>query len=95
MTIERSDIEKLSELARIQINEDTLAETVQRLRNVLNLVDQLQAADTIGVEPMAHPLDAIQRLRADQVTEHNQRDLLQQIAPAVANGLYLVPRVID
>lgn len=95
MTIERSDIEKLSELARIQINEDTLAETVQRLRNVLNLVDQLQAADTTGVEPMAHPLDATQRLRADQVTEHNQRDLLQQIAPAVANGLYLVPRVID
>ena len=59
------------------------------------MVDRLQAADTDAVEPMANPLDAVQRLRADEVTEHNQREAFQAIAPAVDNGLYLVPRVIE
>ena len=62
---------------------------------MLNLVDQLQAADTEGVAPMAHPLDATQRLRADEVTEPNQRESFQAIAPASEAGLYLVPKVID
>jgi aspartyl-tRNA(Asn)/glutamyl-tRNA(Gln) amidotransferase subunit C len=59
------------------------------------LVDQLQSVETEGVEPMSHPMDAVQRLRADRVTEPNQRDALQAIAPAVENGLFLVPKVID
>jgi aspartyl-tRNA(Asn)/glutamyl-tRNA(Gln) amidotransferase subunit C len=59
------------------------------------MVDQLQAADTRDVEPMANPLDAVQRLRADEVTEENRREAYQAIAPAVENGLYLVPRVVE
>mgnify|MGYP001005772888 CR=1 FL=1 len=65
------------------------------LGNILDLVDQLGAADTDSVEPMAHPLNAVQRLRADEVTETNQREAFQAIAPATENGLYLVPRVIE
>ena len=95
MTIERADIEKLADLARIQISESQFATTAASLTNVLALVDQLQAADTTGVAPMAHPLDAVQRLRPDTVTEPNRRDAFQAIAPATENGLYLVPKVIE
>ncbi len=89
------DIQKIAHLARLQINDDVAAETAKSITEVLNLVDQLQSADTDGVAPMAHPLDAVQRLRADEVTEGNQRDAFQAIAPATENGLYLVPKVID
>ncbi|WP_438952174.1 Asp-tRNA(Asn)/Glu-tRNA(Gln) amidotransferase subunit GatC [Porticoccus sp.] len=95
MTIERADIEKLAELARIELNEATITETTRSIADVLALVDQLQAADTEGVTPMAHPTDAVQRLRPDVVTETNQREAFQAIAPAVEGGLYLVPKVID
>ena len=95
MTIERTDIEKLAELARIELNDATIAETTQSIADVLALVNQLQAADTEGVEPMAHPTDAVQRLRPDTVTESNQREAFQAIAPATEAGLYLVPKVID
>lgn len=95
MAVNRADIEKLGELARLEISEATIDEVTSRLSNVLNLVDQLQAADTDGIAPMAHPLDALQRLRADEVTEPDQRALFQSIAPATEDGLYLVPKVID
>ena len=95
MTIERSDIEKLAELARIEITDDQITSTTSSIANVLNLVNQLQAADTDGVEPMAHPLDAVQRLRPDQVSESDRREAFQAIAPATEAGLYLVPRVIE
>ncbi|MBG57142.1 MULTISPECIES: Asp-tRNA(Asn)/Glu-tRNA(Gln) amidotransferase subunit GatC [Porticoccus] len=95
MTIERADIEKLAELARIELNDATITETTRSIADVLALVDQLQAANTEGVTPMAHPTDAIQRLRPDVVTETNQREAFQAIAPAVEGGLYLVPKVID
>lgn len=90
-----SDIHKLAELARLEIDEDALEEVASRISDVLALVDQLQAADTQGIAPMAHPLDAVQRLRADEVTETNQRDAFQAIAPATEAGLYLVPKVIE
>ncbi|KJS08854.1 MAG: glutamyl-tRNA amidotransferase [Gammaproteobacteria bacterium BRH_c0] len=95
MTIERADIEKLAELARIRITEENIAATTRSLGNVLQLVDQLQAADTTGIAPMAHPLDAVQRLRPDVVSESDQREAFQAIAPATENGLYLVPKVIE
>ncbi|WP_339645089.1 Asp-tRNA(Asn)/Glu-tRNA(Gln) amidotransferase subunit GatC [uncultured Porticoccus sp.] len=95
MTIERADIEKLAELARIELNDATITETTRSIADVLALVDQLQAANTEGVTPMAHPTDAVQRLRPDVVTETNQREAFQAIAPAVEGGLYLVPKVID
>ncbi|ABD82450.1 Asp-tRNA(Asn)/Glu-tRNA(Gln) amidotransferase subunit GatC [Saccharophagus degradans] len=90
-----SDIEKLAKLARLEINDETLGEVANSITEVLALVDQLQAADTNGVAPMAHPLDAVQILRADEVTEPNVREEFQAIAPATENGLYLVPKVIE
>lgn len=95
MAISREDIEKVALLARIRLEDSQIASLENDLGNILNLVDQLQAADTSAVEPLAHPLDAVQRLRADEVTESNQREAFQRIAPATEDGLYLVPRVIE
>ncbi len=95
MAVDRSDIAKLSKLARIQISDEAAVEAAKSISDVLALVDQLQAVNTDGVLPMAHPLDAVQRLRPDVVTEPNQREAFQAIAPATQNGLYLVPQVIE
>lgn len=95
MTICREDIEKVARLAKIQLSDAQISAMEQDLSNILALVDQLQAVDTSHIEPMAHPLDAHQRLRLDEVTEPNQREAFQQIAPAVQDGLYLVPRVVE
>ena len=93
--MDRSEIEKLAQLARLEIRADALDEVADRISNVLALVNQLQALDTAHVEPMAHPLDAVQRLRVDSVTEPDCRAAFLAIAPATENGLYLVPKVID
>lgn len=95
MALEQDQVRDIAELARLQIDEDQLDEYQKNLTNILDLVDQLSAVDTTDVSPMAHPLDAVQRLRADVVTESNQRDHFQSIAPATENGHYLVPRVIE
>ncbi|MBL1272588.1 MAG: Asp-tRNA(Asn)/Glu-tRNA(Gln) amidotransferase subunit GatC [Oceanospirillales bacterium] len=95
MTISREDIEKVAVLARIRLDEEQIPALENDLGNILSLVDQLSAADTDSVEPLAHPLDAVQRLRTDDVTETNQREAFQAIAPATEDGLYLVPRVIE
>ncbi|MDU9400213.1 Asp-tRNA(Asn)/Glu-tRNA(Gln) amidotransferase subunit GatC [Pseudomonas sp. zfem003] len=95
MALERSDVEKIAHLARLGLNEGDIPRTTETLNNILGLIDAMQAVDTDGVEPLAHPLEATQRLRADEVTEENHRDAYQYIAPAVENGLYLVPKVID
>lgn len=95
MSIDRADIEKLGELARIAITEENIEATTRSINEVLALVDQLQTADTDGVEPLANPHDATQRLRHDEISEIDRRDDFQPLAPAVENGLYLVPKVID
>ncbi|MBT7374878.1 MAG: Asp-tRNA(Asn)/Glu-tRNA(Gln) amidotransferase subunit GatC [Porticoccaceae bacterium] len=95
MSIERHEIEKLATLARIAINDSTINEVSERLGSVLELVDQLQAADTSGVDPMSHPMQATQRLREDEVKELNQREALQATAPDTEDGLFLVPKVIE
>ncbi|MBA6413008.1 Asp-tRNA(Asn)/Glu-tRNA(Gln) amidotransferase subunit GatC [Parahaliea sp. F7430] len=95
MPIDQDEIEKIAALARIRIKDEQLPGVTERLRNILAMMDTLQAADTEGVEPMANPLDAVQPLRADEVTEINRREAFQTIAPAVENGLYLVPKVIE
>ena len=95
MSVEQSDIEKIAKLARIRIEQQDMAEVAGRINNILGMVDAMQAVDTRGVEPMANPLDARQRLRADNVTETNQRDRFQAIAPQAESGLYLVPKVIE
>ena len=95
MTIEQNDIEKIAELARIRISDTEIGQVTQRITEILQMMDQLQAVDTAAIEPMANPLDAVQKLRPDLVTEENRREAFQAIAPAVENGLYLVPKVIE
>lgn len=95
MALDRSDVEKIAHLARLQIAEQDAQEYAENLSSILDLIDQMQAVDTTDVAPMAHPLDAVQRLRIDEVTEGNQRDHLQTVAPAVEAGLFQVPKVIE
>ncbi|AQZ93510.1 Asp-tRNA(Asn)/Glu-tRNA(Gln) amidotransferase subunit GatC [Halopseudomonas phragmitis] len=95
MAFDRSDVEKIAHLARIAIREDEIPATTAKLSGILGLIDQMQAVDTTGIEPLAHPLETTQRLRPDSVTEQNQRDAYQAIAPATEAGLYLVPKVIE
>ena len=95
MALERSDVEKIAHLARLGLTEAEVPQTTNTLNNILGLIDAMQAVDTTGIEPLAHPLEATQRLRADVVTETNQREAYQAIAPAVESGLYLVPKVIE
>lgn len=95
MALDQNQIRDIAELSRLQIDDDQIAAYQQNLSNILALVDQLAAVDTQGVEPMAHPLDATQRLRADVVTESNQREHFQAIAPQTEQGHYLVPKVVE
>jgi aspartyl-tRNA(Asn)/glutamyl-tRNA(Gln) amidotransferase subunit C len=95
MALERSDVEKIAHLARLGLTEGEIPQTTATLNNILGLIDAMQAVDTSGIEPLAHPLEATQRLRADAVSEQNQRDAYQAVAPAVESGLYLVPKVIE
>lgn len=93
--MDASEIEKLAKLARLEISQETLEKTATSITEVLALVDQLQEADTGETSPMAHPLDAVQTLRADEVSENDNREKYQKTAPSVEDGLYLVPKVID
>ncbi len=95
MAIDQDEIAKIAELARIRIADEQIGQVTGRITEILHMVDQLQAVDTSSVEPMANPLDATQPLRADEVTESDRREAFQAIAPAVENGLYLVPKVIE
>tara|TARA_B100001059_G_C17765071_1_gene545111 strand:+ start:674 stop:973 length:300 start_codon:yes stop_codon:yes gene_type:complete len=95
MALDRSEVEKIAHLARLSLNDSEIPQTTETLNSILGLVDQMQAVDTTGIEPLAHPLETTQRLRADEVTEENHREAYQKIAPAVENGLYLVPKVIE
>ena len=95
MSISRDKIEQVAWLARIQLEESEKEALESKLSDILGMVDQLQAADTDGITPMAHPLDATQRLRPDEVTETNQRERFQAVAPETKDGLYLVPRVVE
>lgn len=95
MSLDKNDVEKIAHLARLSIQEDDITHYARDLNNILNLVEQMSATDTSGLAPMAHPLDAHQRLRPDTVTETDQRELFQSIAPKTEAGVYLVPKVIE
>ena len=95
MSIEKQTIENLATLARLKINDQRIEEISQRLGSVLDLVDQLQAADTNNLMDNSQAPEATQRLREDKITESDQRDVFQAIAPDTEDGLYLVPKVID
>lgn len=95
MSLTTQDIKRIAHLARIEIS-DTEAETsLSKLTGIMTLIEQMQAVDTKGIQPMSHSQDVTQRLRPDVVSETNQRELFQQIAPMVQDGLYLVPKVIE
>lgn len=93
--LERAEVEKIAQLAAIKIDDHELEAVAHKLSNILEVFDLLSKANTDGVEPMAHPLDQVQRLREDSVTEPNQREQFQVLAPVVEQGLYLVPKVIE
>ena len=95
MSLTRSDVEKIAHLARLALREEDIAPYARTLSDILGLVEQMDRVDTQGVVPMAHPLEMAQRLRPDEVTEQDQRDKFQAIAPQVEDGLYLVPKVIE
>ncbi|MDH5327004.1 MAG: Asp-tRNA(Asn)/Glu-tRNA(Gln) amidotransferase subunit GatC [Gammaproteobacteria bacterium] len=95
MSLDKDDVVNIAHLARLAINAKDIPEYAKNLSSILDLVEQMQQVNTDSVEPMAHPLDSTQRLREDAVTESNERDLFQSIAPAVEAGLYLVPKVIE
>ncbi|WP_413663057.1 Asp-tRNA(Asn)/Glu-tRNA(Gln) amidotransferase subunit GatC [Microbulbifer sp. EKSA008] len=95
MAVDTQTVEKLAELARIAISKETIEEVSNRLGDVLQLVDQLQSTNTDGIAPMAHPLDEVQELRTDAVTEADKRKDFLELAPQTEEGLYLVPKVID
>jgi aspartyl-tRNA(Asn)/glutamyl-tRNA(Gln) amidotransferase subunit C len=88
-------ITRLADLARLELSAAEIADMREKLSDILAMVDQMSAVDTAGVEPMSHPQEVTQRLREDRVTETNQRELFQSIAPRVEDGLYLVPKVIE
>jgi aspartyl-tRNA(Asn)/glutamyl-tRNA(Gln) amidotransferase subunit C len=93
--LSKQDVENVAHLARLELDGQELDDYQSKLSQIVGLVDQLQGVNTEGVVPMAHPLEMSQRLRADEVTEENQRELAQQNAEAVEEGLYTVPRVIE
>ncbi len=95
MSLSSDDVHKIAHLARLAVSDEE-AEALRRdLSNILDLVEQMGAVDTSAIEPMAHPLAMNQRLRPDEVTESDRRDLYLRNAPAAENGLFLVPRVIE
>ncbi len=95
MTIDAKTVKKIAHLARLAIDEKETERYARDLSRILDLVEQMNQADTDNIEPMAHPIPNAQRLRADEVTEKNDRDYLQKIAPETASGLYIVPAVIE
>lgn len=95
MSLDKSDVEKIAHLAQLGISEADIPGYADNLSSILEMVEQMNAVDTAAVTPMAHPLDAVQPLREDRVTETDQRERFQAVAPSVDDGLYLVPRVVE
>ena len=95
MSISLEEIQKISLLARLHVNAEEAGQYAVDLPRILAWVQQMNKVDTQGIEPMAHPMDASQRLRGDTVTETDQRSRFQSVAPSAEKGLYLVPKVIE
>lgn len=95
MALQLDDVKRIALLARIEISPEDEQATLAQLSNIFGLIEEMNAVDTEGVEPMSHGIEVSQRLREDRVTETNQREANQVPAPQVENGLYLVPKVIE
>ena len=95
MALDKSELEKIAHLARLYITKAESEEVMLRITDILALIDEMQSINTNDVAPLAHPLDLLQRLRTDEITERDYRDELQSLAPEAQEGLYLVPKVIE
>lgn len=95
MALDHKDVKDIANLARLAISDENIDKYSTELSSILDLVEQMNAVDTNGVQPLAHPTDAVQRLRADVVTESNNREKYMANAPAQEEGLFLVPRVVE
>ena len=95
MSIKKTDIAYISLLSKLKIEDIEIDNFTRQISDILEMIQQLEKVDTDGIEPMAHPLNMKQRLRMDEVTEENQRDLYQENAVEVEQGFYKVPKVID
>lgn len=100
MSLNLSDVKKIANLAQLDLDEAQQADSLQQLNNIFNMVEQMRAVNTEGITPLSHPIAALMpelalRLREDLVTEENQREHFQQVAPSTQDGLYLVPRVVE
>lgn len=95
MALNRSEVEKIAHLARINLKEDEIESTTDALNSILELINSTSSIDTTNISPLANPLENTQRLRNDVITEHNHREYYQESAPEIKDGLYLVPKVID
>lgn len=95
MSLSNADVQKVARLARLAMSESEIDAARSQLSGIFDLIAEMQAVDTTGIDPMSHAQDLSQRLREDKVTEADQRELFQAIAPQVEAGLYLVPQVIE
>jgi len=95
MSLTPEEVKKIAHLARLNLSEKDIAYYTPQLSNILDFVAHMDEIDTTSIEPLAHPLDLPQRLRPDTISESNQRELFQSLAPEVKVGLYLVPKVIE
>jgi aspartyl-tRNA(Asn)/glutamyl-tRNA(Gln) amidotransferase subunit C len=95
MSLTLEQVRRVAHLARIEVSDAEAQSTLGHLNGIFALIEEMQAIDTTGIEPMAHAQDLAQRLREDRVTETNQRTAFQSIAPETERGLYLVPKVIE
>ncbi|HVS27227.1 MAG TPA: Asp-tRNA(Asn)/Glu-tRNA(Gln) amidotransferase subunit GatC [Burkholderiales bacterium] len=95
MPLSLDDVKRIAHLARLEVSEPEAATVLKQLSGIFALIEEIQAVDTSGIEPMAHAQDVVLRLREDAVTESDQRELFQSVAPQVEAGLYLVPKVIE
>jgi len=95
MSLDKSEVQKIAWLARLAIDEQDIPNYSDELSNILSMVERMNTVDTDGISPIAHPLELSARLRADEVTEENQREHFQKNAPLTDDGCYLVPKVIE
>ena len=95
MEVTEDVVKNVAELAQLELNPEEIKRLLTGMQKILDLAEQMQSIDTEGVDPVSNPLDSTQQLRRDKVTEKNERDLYQSIAPETQDGLYLVPKVIE
>ena len=95
MSLSSQDIERIAHLARIRVTPADVLDVQAKLDGIFKLIDEMQAVNTKGIEPMSHGLDMVLRLRDDAVTETDHREKYQKNAPQAAEGYFLVPKVIE